>query len=205
MDTILKEHSKLILSCADKLCRRYDCSQLREDLISVGNLELLKKVRDYDSGAGASMATYLYPYLLGAMRREVEKNLYPISLPKDEFQAQGSAWRTAFSSLAEHTETEAPTILPLEQQVLREVYLTCIWDEFEKLSFKERQILGGFFGLYGCPKQTVTELAEEFQQTENGLIKAKDKALQKLRKLCEEGRLGIWRQAVSAIRAAKRE
>lgn len=48
-------------------------------------------------------------------------------------------------------------------------------EEFGKLSFKEQQILGGFFGVYSYPKQTVAELAEEFQLTENALIKAKDK------------------------------
>lgn len=205
MERLIQEHGKLIASLADKLCRHYDCSRLRDDLISSANLALLQKAEDYEASAGASMTTYLYPYLVGAMRRELERGLYPVSLPKDAFRTQGALWKTAFIPLEECPEEESPTALPVEWQVLREIYIGCVKAEFELLSFKERQILGGFFGVYGCPKQTAIELGEEFQMTENALLKAKDKALGKLRLACESGRLGLWREAQRMVRAAQQE
>ena len=205
MEHLIQEHSKLIASLADKLCRRYDCSRLRDDLISAANLALLQKAGSYDASAGASMATYLYPYLVGAMRRELERGLYPVSLPKDVFRAQGALWRTAFAPLEECREEESPTALSVEWQVLREIYIGCVKAEFDLLSFKERQILGGFFGVYGYPKQTLADLGEEFQMTENALLKAKEKALGKLRLAYENGQLRRWREVQRMVRAAQRE
>lgn len=205
MERLIQEQSGLIASLADNLCRRFQCPELREDLISAANLALLQRAGDYDADSRASMATYLYPHLSGAMRRELEYSLYPISLPKDAFREQGSLLKTAFTPLEECREVESPAALPVEWQVLREVYLDCVKEEFEQLSFRERQILGGFYGVYTYPKQTISDLAEEFQLTENALIKARDKALAKLRRVCESGRLGVWREAKRMIRAAQRE
>lgn len=205
MEHLIQEQSRLIAFLADKLCRRYDCPRFWDDLVSAAKLALLEKAGDYDASAGASMATYLYPYLVGAMRRELERGLYPISLPKDVFGAQGALWKTAFASLEECVEKESPTALPVEWQVLREIYIDCVKDEFDQLSFKERQILGGFFGVFEHPKQTLADLAEEFQMTENALLKAKDKALNKLRLACENGKLGVWMEVRSFLRDAQRE
>ena len=205
MERLIQEQSGLIASLADKLCRRFHCPELREDLISSANLALLQRAGTYDAGSGASMTTYLYPHLSGAMRRELEYSLYAISLPKDAFQEQGALLKTAFSPLEECWELKSPVALPVEWQVLREVYLECVKEAFEQLSFRERQILGGFFGVYTYPKQTISDLAEEFQLTENALIKARDKALDRLRRACENGRLGIWREAHRMIRDAQWE
>ena len=205
MERLIQEQSGLIASLADKLCRHFHCPELREDLISAANLALLQRAGAYDAGSGASMTTYLYPHLFGAMRRELECSLYPISLPKDAFREQGPLLKTAFYPLEECRELESPAALPVEWQVLREIYLDCVKEEFEQLSFRERQILGGFFGVYAYPKQTISNLAEEFQLTENALIKARDKALAKLRRACGSGRLGIWREAHRIIRETQRE
>lgn len=204
MEILIEEHRKLIAACADMLCRRYRCPQLREDLISVGNLVLLQRAGRHDMAAGASMSTYLYPYLLGAMRRQIEKILYPIVLPKDIFAAQGALWQTAFSPLEEYRE-KADTARAVAQQVITEICLACLKEQFALLSFKERHIIGGFFGAYDFPKQTLADLAEEFQMTESALGKAKDKAIAKLRRTCEESELGVWRDAQKQIREAQRE
>ncbi|MEG0835915.1 MAG: hypothetical protein RR413_10775, partial [Christensenellaceae bacterium] len=68
----------------------------------------------------------------------------------------------------------------------------------------ERQILGGFFGVYGHREQSIAELGEEFDITENAAAKAKDKALKKLTDACMDGELGLWHRARKAIRKAQR-
>lgn len=205
MEKLIQENSRLIADLADKLCRRYACPQLREDFISVANLTLLQKASAYDASTGASITTYLHPYLRGAMLRELERNLYSLAIPKDVFRSEGTLWKTAFVPLEQCQEKESPTALPVEWQVLREIYIDCVKAEFDLLSFKERQILGGFFGVYDYPKQTLVDLADEFQLTENALLKAKDKALGKLRLACENGSFGVWREVQRMMRAAQRE
>ena len=133
MERLIQEQSGLIASLADKLCRYFHCPELREDLISAANLALLQRAGAYDAGSGASMTTYLYPHLSGAMRRELECSLYPISLPKDAFREQGSLLKTAFTPLEECREVESPAALPVEWQVLREIYLDCVKEEFGRL------------------------------------------------------------------------
>jgi len=76
---------------------------------------------------------------------------------------------------------------------------------FESLSFKEREILGGFFGVYGHKEQTLAEIGEAFQIKENSARKAKNRALDKLRKRCAEGELGRWPSVHAAIREFQRE
>lgn len=76
---------------------------------------------------------------------------------------------------------------------------------FELLSFKEREILGSFFGVYGHKKETLAEIGEVFQMRESAASKAKDKALEKLRKLCMESEFSRWRSIRTAIRAAQRD
>lgn len=203
MDDLFQTYGGLIASCAEKLCRRYGCPQLKDDLISVGNITLLEKALDYRPDSDASMATYLYPYLQGNMRREIEKSLLPFSLPKDQFEAHGFQWNSVFSSFDGPIQIEVATSSnSVEQQVLQSIYLSCMEQEFEKLSFKERQILGSFFGAYGYCKQTAADIAEEFLMTKNALLKAKNKALQKLRHFCEDNGLGIWKIAAATIREA---
>ncbi|MDY4784392.1 sigma factor [Pygmaiobacter massiliensis] len=205
MEKLIQEHGVLIAALADKLCRQYVCPQLREDFISAANLTLLQQAPAYDESTGASITTYLHPYLRGAMLRELERSLYPLALSKDVFQSEGALWKTNFAPLGNCREKESPTALSVDRQVLRGIYIECVKIEFERLPFRERQILGGFFGVYDYPKQTLADLAVEFQMTENALIKAKDKALSKLRLTCEGGSLGVWRNAQKQIWLAQRE
>jgi len=72
MEEILGSCEGLIQSCADKLCFSFECPGLREDLISCGRLAVLEQAEDYRPDSGASVTTYLYPFILGAMRRELE-------------------------------------------------------------------------------------------------------------------------------------
>lgn len=78
------------------------------------------------------------------------------------------------------------------QELLREVFEN-------ELSFKEREILGGFFGVYGYEKKTLPEIGEQFNMKENATLKAKDKALNILTEICMNGKLGLWREVYKTI------
>lgn len=202
----------MIEACADKLCKQFGCEQLREDFISAGTLALLTYAPKYNPNSGAAISTFLYPYIVGATKRELEHNLYPVSLSKREFEGLRVSGSLGFLSLDDNFDDSDEPVLQIvdinadvEWTVLQTLYLEILQHEFEKLSFKEKQILGGFFGVYGYEEHSLPELGEEFDITENAAAKAKDKALKKLTDACMDGELGVWYSARKAIRKAQRE
>ncbi|MDD3833499.1 MAG: sigma-70 family RNA polymerase sigma factor [Oscillospiraceae bacterium] len=212
MESIYLQNKEMVEACADKLCRQFHCKQLREDLVSVGALAVLTYADRYNPDVEATLSTFLYPYIIGAMKRELENSLYPVSLSKREFEALRVQGYLSFSSLDEQYSDNGEPVVQIkdaredvEQIVLRQIYLEIMEQEFNKLSFREREILGGFFGVFGYEQRTLADLGEQFDLTENAAAKAKDKTLKKLTDACFNGEIGIWLSARKAIRETQRD
>ncbi|MDD3833554.1 MAG: sigma-70 family RNA polymerase sigma factor [Oscillospiraceae bacterium] len=212
VESIYLQNKEMVEACADKLCRQFHCEQLREDLISTGTLAVLTYAERYNPDSEATLSTFLYPYIIGAMKRELENSLYPVSLTKREFEALRVQGYLSFSSLDEQYDDNGELVVQIgdahadvEQSVLHKIYLEVMEKEFGNLSFKEREILGGFFGAFGYEQRTLADLGEQFDLTENAATKAKDKALKKLTDACFNGEIGIWLSARKAIRKAQRD
>lgn len=211
MENIYLRNKEMIEACADKLCRRFHCKQLREDLVSAGTLAILTYADRYNPDVEAALSTFLYPYIVGAMKRELENSLYPVSLSKREFEALRVQGYLSFLSLDERYDDNGEPIVQIkdaradvEQIVLHQIYLEVLEKEFDNLSFKEREILGGFFGTFGYEQHTLADLGEQFDLTENAAAKAKDRAIRKLTDACFNGEIGIWVSARKAIKDAQR-
>ncbi len=211
MEHIYLQNKEMVEACANKLCRRFHCEQLREDLISAGTLAVLTYADRYNPDVEAALSTFLYPYIVGAIKRELENSLYPVSLSKREFEALRMQGYLSFLSLDERYDDNGEPIiqikdarLDVEQIVLHQIYLEALEKEFDNLSFKEREILGGFFGAFGYEQRTLADLGEQFDLTENAAAKAKDNALKKLTDACFNGEIGIWLSARKAIKDAQR-
>lgn len=212
MESIYLQNKEMVEACADKLCRQFHCEQLREDLISTGALAVLTYADRYSPNGEATLSTFLYPYIIGAMKRELENSLYPVSLSKREFEALRVQGYLYFLSLDEQYDDNGEPVVQIgdvradvEQIVLHQIYLEVLEKEFDNLSFKEREILGGFFGVFGYEQRTLADLGEQFDLTENAAAKAKDKTLKKLTGACFNGEIGIWLSARKAIRKAQKD
>ena len=203
MEDLLEQNQKLIYYIADKLCYKYKCASLKKDLVQIGNIVILQKIKDYNKNSGATFSTFIYPFLVGSMKREIERYLYPLHIPKDEFKEKSGLLKTNFLPLDSIKEENLHS-MNVEKEVLNKIYIECVFEEFEKLTFKEKQILGGFYGVFGYEKQTISDLAEEFQMKENALQKAKDNALEKLSYNCFTGRFEVYRDDVRKIRKVQR-
>lgn len=211
VESLYLEHKDMIMRCAVRLANIYRCLRLLDDLVSAGTVSFLERLGDYDATSGASLSTYLYPHILGAMKRELEKNIAAVSLSKREFEEiekaslLSSVQGVSLDSSPEDDEVGgAVRLFSLEAPVHRQVYLKiCIEymrEAFESsLSFKERELLGGFFGAFGYEEKTLAWLGEQFNMKENAALKAKNKALQKLTELCLDGKLGVWRDIYHAV------
>lgn len=209
------EHKSLIENCAKKIARRYRCGNLLEDLVSAGTIAFLEQINRYNEDQGTAVTTFLHPYIMGAMRREAEKSFSAFSLSRREFEQIRKAGATAQArgvSLDEPVEegggelydsVPAPQI-SVEQQVYIKIRREYLQAAFDLLSFKEREILGGSFGVSGHEEQTLAEIGEAFQMKENAVLKAKSRALEKLRRLCVDRELDCWRVNWRSARASIR-
>ena len=68
-----------------------------------------------------------------------------------------------------------------EDAVIRMVTMECLREEFLRLSKRDQDILGRYFGVYGFPKADLREIAMRNRMKESGVEKAKDQALKHLR------------------------
>mgnify|MGYP002570118128 CR=1 FL=1 len=71
-----------------------------------------------------------------------------------------------------------------EDAVIHMVTMECLREEFLRLSKKEQDILGRYFGVYGFPKSDLQEIAMRNLLKESGVEKAKDQAVKRLRDRC---------------------
>lgn len=216
LTSLYLENKSFIENCAKQVVQKYRCENMLEDLVSVGTIVFLKRAVSYNEQQGAGITTFLYRYISGSMRREAEKSVSPFNLTKRKFKQIIKAKELALArsiSLdkepkdGERSMSEAilsPEPSP-EQQFDLQFRLRHLQSAFETLLFKEREILGGFFGVYGHKQQTLAAIGEVFNMKENAALKAKDKALQKLHKNCMLGGLGRWMYIRTAISKSQQQ
>ena len=94
---------------------------------------------------------------------------------------------------------------PVEWTVMLDIWLGLLPEVFDKLEERDKYILGHFFGVYGYEKKTLNELAFEEVLTMNGIYKAKEASLKRLRDIYYDSDLYIWRKAyLTTKKAAQR-
>ena len=72
-----------------------------------------------------------------------------------------------------------------EDAVIRMVTMECLREEFLRLSKRDRDILGRYFGVYGFLKADLQEIAVRNLLKESGVEKAKDQAIKRLQDRCQ--------------------
>lgn len=100
----------------------------------------------------------------------------------------------SFDELYEE-EQDCPFTESVEHAVLKNIQLELMAEQFHKLPAKDQYILGSSLGIFGYEQKTVDDLAFEEMLTPDGVYKAKEAALQRLRKLCQNSAIPLWRQA----------
>lgn len=211
LEQVYRENIGMVERCAAKLCRQQKCGHLFDDLISAGTEALLEHAPEYREGKGTNLSTFLYPHVRGAMKREIELLLGANKTPKREFERRGVrlsiSWEGELEKAEKALQAEYsfPKSKPAHLEAQEKMVLELIGEEFQKLSFREREILGGRYEVFGYEKQTLSDLAEEFQITEDAVLKAAIRAMDKLRALCLNGKPQELRRAFSAVFDAAEE
>ena len=73
-----------------------------------------------------------------------------------------------------------------EDAVILMVTMECLREEFLRLSRRDRDILGRYFGVFGFPRADLQEIAVRNLLKESGVEKAKDQALEHLQDRCRD-------------------
>ena len=80
-----------------------------------------------------------------------------------------------------------------EQAVYRKVCIELLRELFDILPKKDRDILGKTCGVFGYPEATLKEIGMYHMMKESAVEKAKNRAVEKLRKSYPGSRLQVWR------------
>ncbi len=163
---------------------------LRQELFSEGTLAFCEQICSgtYDPSRG-KLTTYLYPHIRGAMYLWLE-------------QYQNEKTLTiSISDLVPNIEIDEPIefadkqSLPVDRIVYQKVCLELLQELFNRLSDKDKSILGHSFGVYGYEKYSLDQLGLKEMLTTDGVIKARGTALRHLQGLYSGSLLQAWRVA----------
>ena len=172
---LYEQNMDLFWSIARKSAKTFGCaeSEVLDDLLSEGILAFSEVIYkgSYDEAKG-KLTTYVYPFIKGAMYRWLKKNAGPVDLSYEELE-EANAMPTADNYL------HAGAILSLkspadsvEYQVMTKIGLEHLPDILSRLSSKDRYLLGHYYGVFGCEKKKVADIALELEMTPDGVYKA---------------------------------
>ena len=172
---LYEQNMDLLWSIARKSAKAFGCaeSEVLDDLVSEGILAFSEVIYkgSYDEAKG-KLTTYVYPFIKGAMYRWLEKNAGPAALSYEDLEAE-NAMPTADNYL------HAGAILSLrspadsvEYQVMTKIGLEHLPNILNRLSSKDRYLLGHYFGVFGYEKKKVADIAFELEMTVDGVYKA---------------------------------
>jgi DNA-directed RNA polymerase specialized sigma subunit len=83
---------------------------------------------------------------------------------------------------------------PPHRIVYRKICIELLQELFDTLPRKDREILGKSMGVFGYKKIPLDEIALEQVMRVDGVVKARDRALEKLRDMYEGSRLQVWKR-----------
>lgn len=160
------------------IARQYTNTELStDDLISEGNIGLMKAAAKFDASRGKRFVTFAAPYI----RQSIEKALsalgaQPLTLSTDESLPVGS--NNNFTLLNVLEDKDAPHAdANIEQQSLTKEMLSSI----SVLNEREQAVITRYFGV-GCERLSMIEIGMELGLKRERVRQIRDVALRKIRK-----------------------
>lgn len=169
---LYEQNMDLLWSITRKIAKAFGCaeSDVLDDLVSEGILAFSEVIYkgSYDEAKG-KLTTYVYPFIKGAMYRWLEKNAGPAALSYEEANAMPTADNYLHAGEILSLRSPAESV---EHQVMTKIGLERLPGILNRLSSKDRYLLGHYFGVFGYEKQKVADIAFELEMTIDGVYKA---------------------------------
>lgn len=161
-----------------------------EDLISEGNLGLMKAAAKFDASKGVRFVNFAVVYIRQKMEQAIDKTaLYqvPKNIPSNHADRQNShalsydaplGHRTNMSLLSVLVNPNAPIA---DERVYSEAMKQAIERALEGLDARESRVVNAFFAI-DRKHETMAEIAEDMGLKRERVRQIRDKAVRKLRK-----------------------
>lgn len=159
-----------------------------QDLVSEGNIGLIRAAEKFDAGRGTRFVSYAVPFIRKCMEKAIEEQSGLYRIPKGETTKDGIRKSKGISadaplggrdnvnllSLIENPDAPKADVL-VDESVVREE-LACM---LEILDEREREVLVLFFGMNGS-KLTFAEIGEKMGLKRERVRQVRDKAIRKI-------------------------
>ena len=162
-----------------------------EDLISEGNIGLMKAAAKFDACKGVRFVNYAVVHIRQQIEKTIEQHAGLYQVPKDvknEMTARQQSMpvsvdaplghRTNMSLLSVLVNSNAPMA---DERIYSEAIEEAIEFALGLLDKRETQVVNAFFGI-GQEHETMAEIAEDMDLKRERVRQIRDKAVRKLRK-----------------------
>lgn len=162
-----------------------------EDLVSEGNMGLMKAASKYDATKGIRFVNYAVVYVRQFIEKAIDQQSGLYQLPRDlkrEDAARQQSYplsvdaplghRTSMSLLSVLINQDAPQA---DERVHSEAIEAAVEYALASLDSRETKVINAFFGI-GQEHETMAEIAEDLDIKRERVRQIRDKAVRKLRK-----------------------
>lgn len=161
-----------------------------EDLVSEGNMGLMKAAAKFDASKGVRFVNYAVVHIRQAIEKAIDQQVGLYQVPKDvkqDLARQQSIPVSVDAPLGHRTNMSLLSVLvnkdaPLaDERVHSEAIEDAIEYALETLDERERQVVNAYFGI-DQENETMAEIAEDMDLKRERVRQIRDKAVRKLRK-----------------------
>lgn len=169
-----------------------------DDLVSEGNVGLLKAARKYGYSPEKRFVSFAAPYIREYMERAIEQQTGFLRTPMTE-AAKVEHLRSKMMSMSEPIPAgsqnnfslinvlEDPHATAADESIERATLSTELLSVMSVLNDRERKVLEDYFGLNG-DKLTMAEIGEKMQLKRERVRQVRDTAIRKLHRAAHQGR-----------------
>lgn len=187
LSRLVEANLKFVVSIARQYKGR---GMAMEDLVSEGNIGLMKAAAKYDATKGVRFVNYAVVYVRQAIEKVIEQMGGLYQVPKDvreEAVRQQSiplsvdaplGHRTSMSLLSVLINKDAPMA---DERIHSEAIEDAIEFALGSLDKRESRVVNAYFGI-GQEHETMAEIAEDMELKRERVRQIRDKAVRKLRK-----------------------
>ena len=161
-----------------------------EDLVSEGNIGLMKAAAKFDASKGVRFVNYAVVHIRQAIEKAIDQQAGLYQVPKDvkqDYVRQQSIPVSVDAPLGHRTNMSLLSVLvnkdaPLaDERVHSEAIENAIEYALGTLDDRERRVVNTFFGI-NQEHETMAEIAEDMELKRERVRQIRDKSVRKLRK-----------------------
>ena len=161
-----------------------------EDLVSEGNIGLMKAAAKFDASKGVRFVNYAVVHIRQAIEKAIDQQAGLYQVPKDvrqDLARQQSIPVSVDAPLGHRTNMSLLSVLVNKDAPLADerVHSEAIEDAIEyalgTLDDRERRVVNAFFGI-NQEHETMAEIAEDMELKRERVRQIRDKSVRKLRK-----------------------